>query len=122
MQLGLTNVYRSFSATPDVAARVDALLKEHGCVVFSKSTCPFCMMAKQVLQADLQAKFHLVEMDREMPYPEVAKMQDHFLTLTGARSVPRVFIGGKCIGGGSEVTELHAKGKLRPLLEEHGAL
>ena len=48
--------------------------------------------------------------------------QDHMRSLTGARSVPRVFIGGKCVGGGDEVASLDAKGKLKPMLEEVGAL
>lgn len=49
-------------------------------------------------------------------------LQDHMRSLTGARSVPRVFIGGKCVGGGDEVASLDAKGKLKPMLEDLGAL
>ena len=49
-------------------------------------------------------------------------LQDHMRSLTGARSVPRVFIGGKCVGGGDEVASLDAKGKLKPMLEDVGAL
>lgn len=49
-------------------------------------------------------------------------IQDYLHTLTGARSVPRVFVGGKFIGGGSEVKDLQEKGKLVPILNEAGAL
>ena len=49
-------------------------------------------------------------------------IQDYLLQLTGARSVPRVFIGGKCIGGGSETKGLHETGQLVPLLKSVGAL
>jgi hypothetical protein len=35
--------------------------------------------------------------------------------------VPRVFVGGKCIGGGSETWSLHNQGRLLPLLKEAGA-
>ena len=34
--------------------------------------------------------------------------------------VPRVFIGGKCIGGGSEVMTLNSQDKLQPMLKEAG--
>ena len=42
--------------------------------------------------------------------------------LTGGRSVPRVFIGGKCIGGGDETEGAHRSGKLQGMLESAGAL
>lgn len=42
--------------------------------------------------------------------------------LTGGRSVPRVFIGGACIGGGDETEAAHRSGKLQGMLESAGAL
>ena len=42
--------------------------------------------------------------------------------LTGGRSVPRVFIGGKCIGGGDETMSAHKSGKMQKMLQEAGAL
>ena len=42
--------------------------------------------------------------------------------ITGASSVPRVFIGGKCIGGGDDTEALDKAAQLRPLLEQNGAL
>ena len=49
-------------------------------------------------------------------------IQDYLQSITGARSVPRVFINKKCIGGGSDVKGLADQGKLVPLLKEAGAL
>lgn len=34
-------------------------------------------------------------------------LQDYMRALTGARSVPRVFIAGKFVGGGEEIVMLH---------------
>ena len=42
--------------------------------------------------------------------------------LTGGRSVPRVFIGGKFIGGGDETEAAHKSGKLQGMLESAGAV
>ncbi len=42
--------------------------------------------------------------------------------LTGARTVPRVFIGGQCIGGGDDTEQLQKKGELIEKLKEAGAL
>lgn len=49
-------------------------------------------------------------------------IQDYLLSLTGDRTVPRVFIAGECIGGGSDTKKLHQEGKLVPLLKSAGAL
>jgi len=35
--------------------------------------------------------------------------------------VPRVFVGGKCIGGGSETWSLHNQSRLIPMLKDAGA-
>lgn len=53
---------------------------------------------------------------------DCSAIQDYLLKITGARSVPRVFIGGNCIGGGSETRALQDQGKLVPMLKEIGAL
>jgi glutaredoxin 3 len=41
--------------------------------------------------------------------------------ITGATTVPRVFIGGECIGGGDETAALASSGELKKLLERVGA-
>lgn len=49
-------------------------------------------------------------------------IQDYLLSITGGRSVPRVFIGQKFIGGGSETKAFNESGKLTTMLKEAGAL
>ena len=54
--------------------------------------------------------------------PDCSEIQSYLREITGASSVPRVFIGGKCIGGGDDTEALDRTGQLRPLLEQNGAL
>ena len=49
-------------------------------------------------------------------------IQDYLLKITGARTVPRVFVDKKFIGGGSEVKAFRDQKKLVPLLKKAGAL
>lgn len=42
--------------------------------------------------------------------------------MTGADTVPRVFINGTCIGGGDDTEALDKKGDLEKKLKEIGAL
>lgn len=48
--------------------------------------------------------------------------QDVLLKLTGARSVPRVFIRGKCIGGGDDTVAAQKNGRLEKMLKEAGVI
>ena len=111
----------SFSKMSAVKEKIDTLLQEKKVVVISKSYCPFCKKAKQVLAKYNIPKEHIaiLEIENDSSCEEIQK---YMQVLTGGRSVPRVFIGGKCIGGGDETMALHNKGKLEPLLKSVGAL
>ena len=89
--------------------------------VISKSYCPFCVMAKQVLKKyNIPAdNIEIMEIENDEDCNEI---QDYMQQLTGGRSVPRVFIGGECIGGGTETQAADRRGELRGLLEAAGAL
>jgi len=98
---------------------VSTLIAAHPVVVFSKTYCPFCVKAKKAL-APLVAShppefIKVLELEN---HPEMNKIQDALASLTGARSVPRVFIGGKFIGGGDDTVHLAATGELKKLIEE----
>merc|ERR1712110_333820 len=76
--------------------------------MISKSYCPFCDMAKTALKS-VDAEYAVMEIE---DLPECQEIQDHLLKLTGARTVPRVFINSKFIGGGSEMKAFAASGQL----------
>ncbi|XP_049894424.1 glutaredoxin-1 [Epinephelus moara] len=90
-------------------------------VLFVKSTCPYCKMAQDVLSKYKLKPGHLECVDIS-GRSDMDSMQEYFLELTGARTVPRVFIGGKCVGGGTDVMDLDESGKLEGILESVGAL
>jgi len=87
-------------------------------VVFSKTYCPYCIKAKRALTAAGCKDFVVHELDERA---DGAEIQTVLGTMTGATSVPRVFVAGKFIGGGDDTAALQASGRLRPLLEAAGA-
>ncbi|ODM98193.1 Myosin heavy chain 95F [Orchesella cincta] len=62
----------------------------------------------------LNIKYHAVELNT---HPQGNLVQDILLEMTGARTVPRVFINGKCIGGGSDTVALFKSGELQTMAQ-----
>jgi len=96
---------------------VQKQIKDHPVMVFSKPSCPYCKMAKEVLDST-GVVYEVEEIDGRN---DCDKLQDVFAQMTGGRTVPRVFVGGRCIGGGTDVSSLHKEGRLIPLMKEFGA-
>ncbi|XP_068576151.1 glutaredoxin-1 [Cebidichthys violaceus] len=100
---------------------VQTKIKGDKVVLFIKPTCPYCITAKEVLSKYKFKPGHLECVDISKR-GDMSNMQEYFLELTGARTVPRVFIGEECVGGGSDVEALHKSGKLESMLQSIGAL
>ena len=100
---------------------IEKKIAEKPVFVISKSYCPFCVKAKQVLK-----KYNIpvenIEIQEIENDEDCNEIQDYMRQLTGGRSVPRVFIGGKCIRGGDETQAADRGGKLQGMLESAGAL
>mmetsp|Transcript_4159 Transcript_4159/g.9029 ORF Transcript_4159/g.9029 Transcript_4159/m.9029 type:complete len:101 (-) Transcript_4159:495-797(-) len=95
---------------------LDKALESHPVVVVSKTWCSFCTRAKNVLANYPIKNMRVIECDSK---PAV---QNRAEELTGQRTVPNIFIGGKSIGGCDKTVALHNKGQLKVMLEEAGAL
>ncbi|XP_051233475.1 glutaredoxin 2 isoform X2 [Dicentrarchus labrax] len=93
---------------------VQEVVSQNCVVIFSKTTCPYCKMAKNVFN-EIGATYKVIELDE---HNDGRRLQEALAQMTGARTVPRVFINGNCIGGGSDTKQLHQQGKLLPLIEQ----
>ncbi|XP_066911469.1 uncharacterized protein [Clytia hemisphaerica] len=91
---------------------VEEAITKDKVVVFSKTYCPYCKMAKGSLDK-VGAKYVVIELDNRN---DGGAIQDALAEITGARTVPRVFISGKCIGGGSETQNLEKSGQLATMV------
>ncbi|GAA5864252.1 hypothetical protein JCM3774_001270 [Rhodotorula dairenensis] len=78
-------------------------------VIFSKSYCPYCRRAKQLLDS-LDEKYDVYELDQ---MDEGSDWQAYLAEKTGQRTVPSIFIDGEFIGGCSDLEAQHRGGKLK---------
>ena len=78
-------------------------------IVYSTGNCPYCVWAKQFLDA------------KRLPYEEIRidlhpEKQLEMEKLSGKRSVPQIFINDKPIGGYDDLIQLSKNGELDILL------
>ncbi|KAI3380574.1 hypothetical protein SNEBB_005897 [Seison nebaliae] len=68
-------------------------------VVFGRPSCPYCKKA-EVLLDENKLDYRSIDLEKKTSTTEEkTKMSDAFLRRTGAKTVPRIFFNGKCIGG-----------------------
>ncbi len=78
--------------------------------IYSKGWCPFCRMAKRLLEAKGQ---EFIEFDVER---EPEKYDEMLERSQGRWTVPEIFINGELIGGFDDLQALEASGRLDELL------
>lgn len=80
--------------------------------MYSKSYCPYCEKAKNVFKkGDVEVKVY--ELDRMNTGDAIQKK---LKSLSGQSTVPNIYIGGKHIGGCSDLLALESAGKLKDML------
>jgi glutaredoxin 3 len=77
--------------------------------IYTTTTCPYCIRAKQVLSSN------------KVPYSEVDVSDDDarrkwLVENTGQRTVPQIFFGDLSIGGCTDLEALVKKGSLNLML------
>ncbi|KAF3929255.1 Glutaredoxin-C1 [Arthrobotrys entomopaga] len=96
--------------------KAQKFIDENPVAVFSKSYCPYCRAAKTLL-TERNANFNVMELDL---IDDGAEIQEALKQISGQNTVPNIFIGGKHIGGNSDLQS--KKLQLPALLASAGAL
>lgn len=78
--------------------------------IYTKTTCPACVLAKQILEQK-GVGFQEFNMDDKPNELEA------LISQTGMKTVPQVFINGQLIGGCSDMINLDRQNKLDILLK-----
>ena len=78
--------------------------------VYTKSYCPFCWRAKELLSSK-KYEFEEIDAEEEEHFEEMVKR-------SGRTKVPQIFVNGKHIGGCDELYDLDEKGKLAKILKK----
>lgn len=96
---------------------VDSLVSTYKVVIFGKTSCPYTRLASNIFARLDLVDGALYEADIS-ERPDMAEIQTYLGELTGATTVPRVFVDGKCIGGGQDVSDKFETGELQAILRQ----
>ena len=104
-----------------VTEKIRQKIAEKPVFIVSMTYCPYCVQAKDVLKNyNINPKFiEIIEIEND---PNRNEIQNYMMQLTGGRTVPRVFIGGKFLGGAAETVAAHRAGRLGQMLRDAGAI
>lgn len=78
--------------------------------IYTTSTCPYCISAKQLL-----AKRGVTELN-EIRVDLIVGEREKMMQITQRRTVPQIFIGDTHVGGCDDLVALDSKGGLLPML------
>ena len=78
--------------------------------MYTTQVCPYCIRAKQLLQARGVAQIEEIRIDLD----PAQRMQ--MMEITGRRTVPQIFVGDTHVGGCDDLIALDQRGGLLPLL------
>lgn len=79
-------------------------------IVYSKETCPYCRLAKDLLKAR-GVDFEEIRIDLD------ESKREEMVRLSNRRTVPQIFINDQPIGGYDDLAALAKSGKLDGLLK-----
>ena len=79
--------------------------------VYLTSTCPYCMMAKNLLNSK-GVEYEVINVGRD------AELWAEMQAKSGRNTVPQIFIGDYHVGGYDDLAAAERSGQLDKLLEE----
>lgn len=80
--------------------------------MYTTGVCPYCVMAKRLLQGKGIAKVEELRVDLN------PVLRDTMMNDTGRRTVPQIYVGDTHVGGFDDLAALDRAGKLDPLLND----
>uniref|UniRef100_A0A0X3P7Q6 Glutaredoxin-1 n=2 Tax=Schistocephalus solidus TaxID=70667 RepID=A0A0X3P7Q6_SCHSO len=109
----------SQSYTSDCNAFIHEKIHAKKVVMFVKPYCPYCKTAIGLFRGFIGTSISENDMDVVdiSNNPRCSEIQDALRKMTGARTVPRIFINGKSLGGCDDAQRAQKTGKLYELLK-----
>jgi len=80
--------------------------------MYTTAVCPYCTMAKRLLQGKGVASIEELRVDQN------PVLRETMMSTTGRRTVPQIYVGETYVGGFDDLAALDRAGRLEPLLKD----
>ena len=80
--------------------------------IYTKETCPYCTMAKNLLKQKGVTAWNEIRIDLD------SSAKEAMIAKSGRMTVPQIFIGETHVGGFDDLAELNRSGKLDTILAD----
>lgn len=80
--------------------------------MYTTGVCPYCTMAKRLLQGRGVAAIEELRVDQN------PALREAMMSSTGRRTVPQIYVGETYVGGFDDLAALDRAGNLEPLLKD----
>jgi cysteine synthase A len=111
------------TATPEAVAFIDEVTRsrEYPVVLFALEWCEFCWSVRKLFKK-LDIPYRSVDLDSVEYQADNwgGAVRNALHVRVGSNTIPRVFVGGKHIGGCTDLFAAYRDGTLHGLLREHG--
>ncbi|KAF7727157.1 dolichyl-P-Man:Man(7)GlcNAc(2)-PP-dolichol alpha-1,6-mannosyltransferase [Apophysomyces ossiformis] len=92
---------------------IECMLRKYPVILFSKTYCSYCKLAKSILNRYCDKQYHVVEVDQRS---DAWEMKKALYQLSGRQTFPNLFVNGKSVGGADELKAHDQNGALRDML------
>ena len=110
------------STGEDVDNLIDTYIQENDVMVFAKSYCPHCKTSKSIIEMLQQETSHIPWSEKFLYLDQMDHdgkvIQNALFVKTGQNTVPNIFIGGKFVGGNSDLVASYQSGELLTTIKD----
>ncbi|WP_268808438.1 glutaredoxin [Roseovarius albus] len=102
------------AARPEIIERVNQIIAEKPVVVFALEWCEFCWSVRKMFAA-AGIQYESIDLDSVAYQPDNLgiEMRSALRQITGAPTIPQIFVGGEHIGGATETFDAFNDGSLQ---------
>jgi len=94
---------------------VEDYIKDNNVMIFSKSTCPFCVKVTELLDS-LKVQYTMLQMDKD---DKMVELQAALYKRSGQKTVPNVYVKGQHLGGCDDTMQAYTEGRLLDMIATH---
>lgn len=116
MSSGPAPAAQNSAADPKAVAEIEATVAANPVVLYALEWCEFCWSVRNLFR-DAGIDYVSIDLDSAAYREKSSALRAALLDITGAPTIPQVFVGGELVGGATETFDAYNSGALKRMLD-----